>query len=87
MVFNDLLKTHMDPLLRSQYDDYIKEIETGFKGNINSHFAHEKFLMTLYRHATGLDRKTLESELSEILNKKDFFLRLRISFLRQINLK
>ena len=70
MVFNDLLKTHMDPLLRSQYDDYIKEIETGFKGNINSHFAHEKFLMTLYRHATGLDRKTLESELSEILNKK-----------------
>ena len=26
--------------------------------------------MTLYRHATGLDRKTLESELSGILNKK-----------------
>lgn len=70
MVFNDLLKTHMDPLLRSQYDDYLKELESGFKKTIDSHFAHEKFLMTIYRHATGLDRKTLESELAEILNKK-----------------
>ena len=26
--------------------------------------------MTLYRHATGLDRKTLESEMGEILTKK-----------------
>lgn len=70
MVFNDLIKTHMDPLLRSQYDEYTKELESGFKRGINRHFAHEKFLMTLYRHATGLDRKTLESEMSEILTKK-----------------
>jgi len=70
MVFNDLIKTHMDPLLRSQYDEYTKILESSFKRGINRHFAHEKFLMTLYRHATGLDRKTLESEMGEILTKK-----------------
>jgi hypothetical protein len=70
MVFNDLIKTHMDPLLRSQYDEYTKQLETGFKRGVNRHFAHEKFLMTLYRHATGLDRKTLDSEMGEILTKK-----------------
>lgn len=70
MVFNDLIKTHMDPLLRSQYDEYTKILETSFKRGIDRHFAHEKFLMTLYRHATGLDRKTLESEMGEILTKK-----------------
>ena len=70
MVFNDLIKTHMDPLLRSQYDEYTKSLEASFKRGINRHFAHEKFLMTLYRHATGLDRKTLESEMGEILTKK-----------------
>lgn len=70
MVFNDLIKTHMDPLLRSQYDEYTKELESGFKRGVNRHFAHEKFLMTLYRHATGLDRKTLDSEMGEILTKK-----------------
>lgn len=70
MVFNDLIKTHMDPLLRSEYDEYTKTLENGFKRGIDRHFAHEKFLMTLYRHATGLDRKTLESEMAEILTKK-----------------
>ena len=70
MVFNDLIKTHMDPLLRSQYDEYTKTLESSFKRGIDRHFAHEKFLMTLYRHATGLDRKTLESEIGEILTKK-----------------
>ena len=70
MVFNDLIKTHMDPLLRSQYDEYTKELETGFKRGVDRHFAHEKFLMTLYRHATGLDRSTLEDEMAEILTKK-----------------
>jgi len=69
MVFNDLMKTHMDPLLRAQYDDYTVQLEQVFKRGIDRHFAHEKFLMTLYRHATGLDRKTLEDELGEILNK------------------
>lgn len=70
MVFNDLLKTHMDPLLRSQYDEFSKELEHGFKRGVDSHFAHEKYLMTLYRHATGLDRNTMESEMAEIFTKK-----------------
>jgi hypothetical protein len=70
MVFNDLIKTHMDPLLRAEYDDYVKHLEDGFKRTVDRHFAHEKFLMTLYRHATGLDRKTLDSEMSEILKKE-----------------
>jgi hypothetical protein len=69
MVFNDLMKTHMDPLLRAQYDDYTAHLEKVFKRGIDRHFAHEKFLMTLYRHATGLDRKTLEDEMTEILTK------------------
>ena len=70
MVFSDLIKTHMDPLLRSQYDEYTKILEGCFKRGIDRHFAHEKFLMTLYRHATGLDRKTLTTEMGEILTKK-----------------
>lgn len=70
MVFSDLIKTHMDPLLRSQYDEYTKVLEGCFKRGIDRHFAHEKFLMTLYRHATGLDRKTLQAEMAEILTKK-----------------
>lgn len=70
MVFSDLIKTHMDPLLRSQYDEYTTVLEGCFKRGIDRHFAHEKFLMTLYRHATGLDRKTLELEMAEILTKK-----------------
>ena len=41
----------MDPLLRSQYDEYTKTLESSFKRGIDRHFAHEKFLMTLYRHA------------------------------------
>lgn len=69
-VFNDLLKTHMDPLLRADYDDYINGLEEGFRKVVKREFAHEKFLLTLYRHATGLDRSTLESELKEILTLK-----------------
>ncbi len=70
MVFNDLLKTHMDPLLRSEYDEYCKGLEGGFRKTVKRAFAHEKFLMTLYRHATGLDRSTMENELKEILTLK-----------------
>jgi len=70
MVFNDLLKTHMDPLLRSEYDEYCKGLENGFRKTVKRAFAHEKFLMTLYRHATGLDRSTMEDELKEILTTK-----------------
>ena len=69
MVFNDLLRTHMDPLLRANYDEYIKEAEKGFKKKLNREFAREKFLITLYRHANGLDRKTMRDELEEVFDK------------------
>ena len=70
MVFDDLVKTHMDPLLRSEYEVYSKEIETRFQPKIDPQFAREKILMTLYRHSKGLDYKTMESELSEVLTEK-----------------
>ena len=67
MVFNDLVKTHMDPLLRSEYEVFSKEIEAHFQKKIDPRFAREKILMTLYRHSKGLDFKTMESELLEVL--------------------
>ncbi|MDA7740593.1 hypothetical protein N9L65_04155 [Candidatus Poseidoniales archaeon] len=70
MVFSDLVKTHMDPLLRSEYEVYSKEIESYILPKIDAQFAREKLLMTLYRHSKGLDFKTMESELGEVLNKK-----------------
>ena len=70
MVFHDLVKTHMDPLLRSEYEVYSKEIEAHFEKKIDPLFAREKILMTLYRHSKGLDFKTMESELSEVLTAK-----------------
>jgi hypothetical protein len=49
---------------------YSKEIESYILPKIDAQFAREKLLMTLYRHSKGLDFKTMESELSEVLNKK-----------------
>ncbi|MDA0716551.1 MAG: hypothetical protein O3A74_08355, partial [archaeon] len=70
MVFNDLLRTHMDPLLRASYDEYIKEVESGFLIKVDRRYAREKFLITLYRHANGLDRKTMKEELEEVFTKE-----------------
>ncbi len=69
MVFSDLVKTHMDPLLRSEYEVYSKEIESCFLPSIDPQFAREKILMTLYRHSKGLDFKTMEGELNEVLDQ------------------
>jgi len=69
MVFSDLVKTHMDPLLRSEYEVYSKEIESCFLQGIDPQFAREKILMTLYRHSKGLDFKTMEGELNEVLDQ------------------
>ena len=69
-VFNDLLMTHMDPLMRAQYVDFIKSIETNIHATVEVDFAREKILMTLYRHSSGLDRNTMISELSEVLTDK-----------------
>ena len=70
MVFSDLVKTHMDPLLRSEYEVFSKEIEACFEKKIDPKFAREKILMTLYRHSKGLDFKTMEAELSEVLTEQ-----------------
>jgi len=70
MVFSDLVKTHMDPLLRSVYEVYSKDLEDCFRKSIDPQFAREKILMTLYRHSKGLDFKTMESELGEVLTNK-----------------
>lgn len=70
LVFDDLVKTHMDPLLRSVYEGYSKELESCLKRGIEPQYAREKILMTLYRHSKGLDFKTMESELSEVLTAK-----------------
>ncbi len=70
MVFDDLVKTHMDPLLRSEYEVYCNEIEACFQKDVESRYAREKILMTLYRHSKGLDFKTMQSELSEVLSEK-----------------
>jgi hypothetical protein len=59
----------MDPLLRSEYEVYSKEIETSFLAQIDPQFAREKILMTLYRHSKGLDFKTMERELKEVLDE------------------
>lgn len=67
-VFNDLLLTHMDPLMRAQYVDFTKDIESNILPNVDVDFAREKMLMTLYRHSCGLDRNTMISELAEVLN-------------------
>ena len=70
MVFDDLVRTHMDPLLRSEYEVYSKDIEAHYVKKIDPRFAREKILMTLYRHSKGLDFKTMKSELSEVLTEK-----------------
>ena len=57
------------PLLRSEYEVYSKEIESCFLPGIDPQFAREKILMTLYRHSKGLDFKTMEGELNEVLDQ------------------
>ena len=63
LVFNDLVKTHMDPLLRSVYEALFQRFEDCFRKSIDPQYAREKILMTLYRHSKGLDFKTMEFNL------------------------
>ena len=69
LVFNDLLRTHMDPLLRSRFDDFLLEFESNLRKKVDREFAREKFLMTMYRRNKGsIDKQTAQIELLEILN-------------------
>ena len=69
MPFNDMLRTQMDPLLRSQFDDFLLVFESHIRENVDREFAREKFLMLMNRrHKGNLDRSATNLELSEILN-------------------
>ena len=69
MVFSDLLKSQLDPLLKSEYDMFVSELESKVKRGVDPRFAREKMMMTLYKHSKGLDLSSVESEFSEILTK------------------
>ena len=71
LVFNDVLRNNMDPLLRSKFDDFLHEFETYMKKGLASDFASEKFLMLMHRRYKGrIDRNTTTTELGEILTDK-----------------
>jgi hypothetical protein len=71
MVFNDMLRTQMDPLLCSKFDDFLLDFETHIRKEVGREFAREKFLMLMHRRYKGsLDRNTTNIELGEILTDK-----------------
>jgi len=68
MVFNDMLRTQMDPLLRSTFEDFLIEFESHTRKGVDREFAREKFLMLMHRRFKGsLDRDTTNLEMTEIL--------------------
>lgn len=68
MAFNDMLRTQMDPLLRSTFEDFLVEFEAHSREDVVREFAREKFLMLMHRRFKGsIDRSTTTLELSEIL--------------------
>ena len=69
MVFFDLVKSQLDPLLKSEYEMFVSELESHVKRGVDPRFAREKMMMTLYKHSKGLDLSSVESEFSEILTK------------------
>ena len=70
MVLSDLVKSQLDPLLKTEYDAFVKDVESYVKRGIEPRFAREKMMMTLYKHSKGLDLSSVFDELGEILNKK-----------------
>jgi len=69
-VFDDMIRTHLDPLLRSKYDALMRSVQSHVKRGIKHDYAREKVLMTLYRHYNGLDSKTLRLELEEVIKEE-----------------
>ena len=68
MVFNEIMRTHMDPLLRSDYEDFLIEISNHLATDISWELAVERFLIIMHRRRRGdLDRETMMLELSEVL--------------------
>ena len=69
MVFSDLVKSQLDPLLKSEYEMFVRDLETNVKRGVDPRFAREKMMMTLYKHSKGLDLSSVESEFAEIFTK------------------
>ncbi len=69
-VFDDMIRTHLDPLLRSKYDDLMRTVQGHVRRGIKHDFAREKVLMTLYHHYNGMDSKTVRLELEEVLKEE-----------------
>lgn len=69
MVFSDLVKSQLDPLLKSEYEVFTRELESHVKRGVDPRFAREKMMMTLYKHSKGLDLSSVESEFSEVFTK------------------
>ena len=69
MVLSDLVKSQLDPLLKTDYDAFVKDVEKHVKRGIEPRFAREKMMMTLYKHSKGLDLSSVFEEFNEILTK------------------
>ena len=69
MVFSDMVKSQLDPLLKSEYEAFVVEVESNVKRGIDPRFAREKMMMTLYKHSQGLDLSSVDAEFSEIFTK------------------
>jgi hypothetical protein len=70
MVFSELVKSQLDPLLKTEYESFVKGVEGFVKRGIEPRFAREKMMMILYKHSKGLDISSVYAELGEILSKK-----------------
>ena len=69
MVFSDFVKAQLDPLLKSEYEAFVVEVEANVKRGVDPRFAREKMMMTLYKHSQGLDLSSVEAEFGEIFTK------------------
>ena len=68
MVFNEIMRTHMDPLLRSDYEDFLIEMIKHLSKDITWELAVERVIIIMYRRQRGdLDRETMMLELGEVL--------------------
>jgi hypothetical protein len=68
-VFDDMIRTQLDPLLRSKYDLLMRTVQSHVKRGVKHDFAREKILMTLYRHYNGMDSKTMKLEFEEVIKE------------------
>lgn len=71
MAYDEMLRNLMDPLLRSQFEDFLQDFESLTRKGVDREFAREKFLMLMHRRFKGgIDRNTTSIELGEILTDK-----------------